>query len=57
MRNFSRRESNLENLSYKKGKNTEDMRETQIAHHTLNTNSGGFIGGGGIISARKGYAR
>ena len=53
----SKREINSENLSTKKGKNTEEVHETQIARGTLNTISRGFAGGGETSSARKRYAR
>lgn len=56
-RSPSRKESNLDNLSLKKGKGTEEVRETRVAHHTLNTIARGFSNGGGTNSARKRYAR
>lgn len=54
-RNPSRREPNSKDLFAKKGKNIEEVCETQMAHHTLNSISRGFTGGCETSSARKRY--
>lgn len=50
-----RKEPDSENTSTKVGKNTEEIRETRVVRHTLNTISGGFAGGGEISMTRKRY--
>lgn len=56
-RDPSLRHLKSENLSTNKGKSTDEVRKTRVAHHTLNTISGGFFGGDETSSARKRYAR
>lgn len=56
-RSSSKREPDSKNTYTKKGKNTEEIHETQMAQHTLNNILGGFICGGENISARKRYAQ
>lgn len=54
---LSKRESYSENTSTKKGKNEEEIRETRVTQHFLNTILGGFFRGGETSSSRKRYAR
>lgn len=56
-RSHSRRESDSENTSTKKGKNIEVVHETRVTRHTLNTISGGFACGCETSSTQKIYAR
>lgn len=51
------REPDLENTATKKRKNTEEVRETRMTQHTLNTILRGFSGGGETSSDKKRYAR
>lgn len=41
----------------KNGKNTEEVRETQVTRHMLNTIVGEFVGEGETSSTRKRYAQ
>lgn len=56
-RSPSIRESDSENTSTKKGKNIEEVHETRVAHHTLNTILIGFVDGGETCSTKKRYAQ
>lgn len=56
-RSPSKRESYLDNISTKKGRNTEEVCETPMVGHTLNTISRDFAGGGETSSAIKRYIR